>query len=217
MKSWILLGLIICSLVSFILANRMIWLEKYDVSYWQDAFEDSQIVRGDKARDWLSDYDVYAIVGYKYWHGDDPLHFHTEAPPLGKQIIGLSIELFGNQNMMSLLLGLGCLGLLYVLGLQVFGLSTPALGAVLLLSVDPQFREMVLSSNLDIQQLFWLLVSLTSFIAGLSRPKWFYLASFSLGLFMTTKIYFSGLVVLATYLGYLFLLGNFSIFITYVA
>lgn len=209
--------ILILTLAPWIWQNRQVWLAKYDVPYWQDAFEDSQIVRGDKARAWLSDYDLYAIVGYKYWRGDNPMNLHPEVPPLGKYLIGASILVFGNPAVMNLILGMAGLFLLYLTARQLDMSAAAAWAGILLVSLDQNFRTLLATSNLDIPHLFWLSLSLFSFLKSASSPRWFWLSSFSLGLMMATKFYFTGLLLLGVYLLVLLVRRHFPNFIVYVS
>ncbi len=216
MGKMVLVAVIGVMLVSEVVGNWSALREKYDVEYWQDVFLDSQVTRGGKARNVLSDYDLYAIVGYKYLHGDSPMNLHPEVPPLGKQIIGLGILLFGNQNLINFYIGLACLGLVYLLGRQLFGQSAPALASVLVLAVNGEFRHLLSSSNLDIPQLFFLLLSVAAFVKGIKVRYWFWLSSFSLGLMMATKFYFNGLILMGVYILCLLILRRFEVFIRYI-
>src|SRR3989337_1894334 len=78
----------------------------YDVLFWENRFSRSQLIFGGKAEVKLSDYDIYAIAGYKYLHGDDPLKLDPVSPPLGKLIIGTGITVFRSAIIMNLIFGL---------------------------------------------------------------------------------------------------------------
>lgn len=197
---------ILGSILALIIVSSSKFSAKYDTAYWQKEFPFSQVVMGGKATHFLSDEELYAILGYKYVRGEDPAKLHAEVPPLGKYLIGLSIITFGNENIVNLILGLLSLILLYQIGLVVLKQKTLALLAVLLESLDSEFRYLVTTSNLDVPQIFLISFSMLMFIKGLKNHRLLPLASLSLGLLMATKFYFNGILLGFVY--FLFLLIN---------
>ncbi len=217
MKSLVLLLFAALALVSFIVGNWSIWVEKYDVAYWQDVFGDSQFIRGDKARNFMSDYDSYAIIGYKLWRGDDPTSFQPDVPPLGKYLIGLSVLYFGNQNVGGLIFGgLAALTIYWLCTTLNFSLKQ-ALSVQLLLWIDPLFRSHLTTSNLDIYLLVFIALALACFVRGLRQPNWFGATLFAIGLATTIKYFPPGLVLVTSMLTYLFILGSFRHFMVFFA
>lgn len=216
-KKVLFIGTIAIYLTGFILRNQSVWTKKYDVEYWQDAFLDSQIQRGDKARNWMSDYDVYAILGYKYVNGEDPLALgNPEAPPLGKLMIGLSIKVFGNQNIGSLIFGIGGLSALYLLGKELFKKPEWAALPVLLLLLNGSFMTSLVSSNLDIIQTFFLIVSLLYLVKSKDNNLYYCIAMFMVGLLMATKYFVNGAVLILVMLIYTLIQGIFEKFIFFL-
>lgn len=209
--------LVVASLVvlELLLSSRSVYAPSYDIDFWQSEFNRTQIVRGDKADRFYSDAEIYAIVGYKYIRGEDPTKIHPEVPPAGKALIGLSILLFRNPVLINLFLGFGCLAFLYSLGKSVTRSPLAASLLVLFVTLDSQFRYLITTSNIDIPQLFFLLLSLWAFNFG-SSPRRFWLALFSLGLMMATKFYFNAGILFAVYCLYLVFLGRFSTFLAFI-
>ena len=185
----------------------------YDVLFWENRFSRSQLIFGGKAEVKLSDYDIYAIAGYKYLHGDDPLKLDPVSPPLGKLIIGTGITVFRSAIIMNLIFGLMALVLLYILSRQLRLPSPLALLALILIFLDPVFNESLFSSNLDIFQLVFLCLSLVTFFRG---PRWFFISALSIGFMMATKFYLTGLLWFWIVLAYLFLRGNYTIFTRFI-
>lgn len=215
--SFILLILLVLFLAGFIYEKREIYSAPYDLNYWQSEFSNSQVVMGDKADHFFSDYDLYAILGYKYITGENPANLHPEVPPLGKQLIGLGILVFKNQNIASLIFGLASLVPLYFLALKIMHNSFLSLLAVLITVLNSEFRLLLVSSNLDIFQLFFLTVSIFFFSRGLKKPfPFFPLAAFFLGGAMATKFFLNGLLLLGVYLLFLTLKGKFDLFLKFV-
>lgn len=218
MKSWtrlaapILLALIVGLYSLFLLQNLTSYTWQYDTDYWSKVFSQSQLVKGDKANIFLSDAEVYAIVGYKYARGEDPTTIHAEVPPLGKYLIGASIIIFSNPQAILPFIGAVVLLLLYLLSLRVLGSKPAALLVVALFNLDPLFRSHLLTSSLEMTHLLFLLAAFLFFLRGLpasgqgpTQPRYFLLASASLGAMMATKVYVSGLAVLVILLAYLVL------------
>ena len=185
---------------------------RYDTLYWESQFSRSQLIYGGKAEVKLSDYDLYSIVGYKYWRGDDPMRLHPEVPPLGKQIIGLSIILFQNPAVINVFLGFSVLVIFYLISRQISLSPFVSSLGVFLISLDPLFRESITTANLDIIQLFFLSLSLLSFLIAHRHASLFALTSIAIGLIMTVKFYLTGLFLLWIYLGYLFFRQDFQLF-----
>ena len=209
------LFIFICFLwLNFIYLNRAVYITPYNIGFWQHEFLNTQIVKGDKAKRWYSDTEIYAITGYKYIRGENPTQIHPEVPPAGKLLIGGSIILFGNENLGNLILGFASLVLIYLLGRHMFsGHSPAALLAVLLTSLDPGFRASLTTANIDIPQLLFLLFSLWAFLKAQDNPFWFGFSSFGLGLMMATKFYATAGVLFAVYCVFLLIKGRFKPFI----
>jgi hypothetical protein len=195
---------------NFILVNKFVYFTKYNISYWQKEFSFSQVAKS-KPEHFLSDYELYSIVGYKYWLGQNPMEMHPEVPPLGKYLVGLGIVLFENNSIMNLVLGLACLLFVYLLAKETTESSGVALLSVLLLSVDQLFVEHLTTANIDIPQLLFLLISLWAF-----NRKNYILASVGMGLMMGTKFYLNGLILMGVYFLYLLIMQEFRPFMLYV-
>lgn len=202
LNAWLLV-LIIALYGFFLLNNLSTFTTPYDAAYWSQVFSHSQLVKGDKAAVFLSDSEVYAIVGYKYARGEDPTKIHAEVPPLGKYLIGVSIILFGNPVAILPVVGVLVLLLLYLFSLRVLEDKIAAIIVTGLFSLDPLFREHILTSTVELPHLLFLLASLIFFLKGLNRPGYFLLASASLGAMMASKIYISGLALLAILVSFL--------------
>ncbi len=211
----LLLVILIINLGQFIYNNRQAYLTPYDIDYWQKEFSVSQVVMGGKAKHEFSDSELYSILGYKYIKGQDPTALHPEVPPLGKQLIGLSIVLFRNQNIINLILGLLELGVLYLISLKLFPNSTLPILVIILESMDSEFRYLLTTANLDTSQLLAFSLSIYFFIRGLKSRNWFYLSALCLGLSMTIKFYFNGLLLLSILQVVLVLNKRFYSFISF--
>lgn len=216
MTQRILLITICLICLHFFFNHRQLYLDHYNVKYWQREFSRSQTIIGDKAPRILADTELYPIIGYMYVTGLDPSSLQAEVPPLGKQLFGLSILWFKNPLIIQLFLGLASLVLLYLVAEFVLKKSVAALVVVLFQALDPQFQLLLTAGFLDISQLFFLLLSLYFFLRAQRQSHWYLTSVISLGLSMAVKFWLTGLLFLAVYLGYLFIRGNFRLFTRFI-
>ncbi|HEV2339163.1 MAG TPA: glycosyltransferase family 39 protein [Patescibacteria group bacterium] len=185
--SFVLSLFILLQLGQIIFSQRSLLFSKYDGLYWKDRVEHSQWVLPLSQRT-VGDDGLFAYVGYTLVHGADPSQFNPETGPLGKYLLGFSILLFGNPYYATLFLGIGSIILLFLIGKTVSGKSMVGLFATFLLASDPLFASQLVSSSLDIMQVFFLLLSIWTFLKSLSASQYFSLLSgISLGLFSTIK------------------------------
>ena len=164
----------------------------------------------------FSDSELYSIVGYKYLHGDLPTNLHPEVPPLGKMLIGTSIFIFGNANILSLLFAVSSLLLLYVAARYLRLPQSWAIFGLILICFDAQFWDLATSAMLDMFLLTFLLLSFLCFYRGFKNYKWFWFSSLFLGFMASTKLYFTSIVVIGTLIIAILLIGSFKIFIRYL-
>ena len=149
----------------------------------------------------LGDDGLYTYAGWEYVTGRDPTTLNAEAPPFGKYLIGLSILLFGNQNIFALLSGVFVLCAFYFLNMQVFKDKFFASIPVVLFSFEPLFYTQMRAPFLDLLYLGFLFLTLAFFL----RKQFFHVAIF-LGLMAATKNSLSTfLLVIGTTLIYLFI------------
>ena len=121
-------------------------------------------------------------MGYEYITGRDPTTLNAELPPLGKYLIGLSIILFGNQNIFAFLSGIFVLISFFFLNKIIFRDTTIAFLPVFLLSFDPLFYTQLRPPFLDLLYLGFLLLTFIFFL-----QKRFFVAAIFLGCMMATK------------------------------
>lgn len=191
-------------------------LAPYNLHFWLNQFSQSQIVIGDKAPYFFSDSELYSIVGYKYLHGDLPTNLHPEVPPLGKILIGTSIFVLNNQNVISFIFALCNLILFYVLGRYLRLPRKWTLLGLLILVLDVQYWDLGTSAMLDMFLLTFLLVAFLSFYRGLKNSRWFWLSSLFLGFMASTKLYFTSIIAVAILIFATVLTGSFKKFNQYL-
>lgn len=188
----------------FVWQNRQAYLTSYDSSYWQARYENSQWVKGFEAEELMGDAELYAWAGWRQIHGVDPTEISPEVPPFGKYLLGLTILLFGNQNIFGLLFGIATLCLLYLLAQLVIKDRVIALLVTTIFSLEPLFRENLATAMLDLPHLFFIMGSFYLLLKGLENRRWFVLMIVFLALATSIKMYLVGLGV--TGLVFLYLL-----------
>jgi predicted membrane-bound dolichyl-phosphate-mannose-protein mannosyltransferase len=134
----------------------------------------------------ISDATLYAYAGWRYMQGVSPDQILFEHPPLGKYLIGLSIAVFGNQNMLGFILGACTLILLYLTAAELGGRGVITLAPVLL-ALDRLFITFSHISFLDIYMLFFLTLSTYLFTKALKQTKLLIPFSIAYGLAVACK------------------------------
>ena len=129
---------------------------------------------------------LYAYAGWRYMQGVSPDQILFEHPPLGKYLIGLSIAVFGNQNMLGFILGACTLILLYLTAAELGGRGVITLAPVLL-ALDRLFITFSHISFLDIYMLFFLTLSTYLFTKALKQTKLLIPFSIAYGLAVACK------------------------------
>lgn len=91
--------------------GRIVWqkwdyyLSPFDLERAQGLYNISQYVKEEGAA-WIADEIVFAYAGWNYINGGNPILLNPENPPLGKYLVGLSIKLFNNEKIPTLIFGL---------------------------------------------------------------------------------------------------------------
>ena len=127
----------------------------------------------------------------------NPMH-----PPLAKQIIALSIRIFGDESFGWRYPGVLCGALavvaIYLCGLTLFGAQAPAIAAALIAFFNQMLFVIARTAMLDIFALTFALFAIAAFMHGFRKLRphlWFALAGLGFGLSAACK--WSGLFPLA--------------------
>lgn len=216
----IILFTIVLNIGSVVFQNQK---KYFSFDYWErfqeleKSYYDSQYATKNPTQGWISDAKAYTYAGGALITGTNPIHIIPDAPPLGKYLIGLSALLFNNENIFTLVFASSSLFLLYLLSNQIFKNKTLALLPPLLWSFEPLFKDQLANGPLfDIFQLSFLLLTLYFFTKGYvyskDKPavKYFILSCLFLGLFISTKYFISGLIMVASGAAVLFLKKQYS-------
>lgn len=211
-----LFGIIVWNIGSVFLQHRDMYLNN---TYWQrfpsieKVFLGSQYVN--KHPDgWISDEAAFSYAGGKLIKGTNPVLVVPDAPPLGKYLIGLSTIIFGNENIIVFISAIISLILLYILSLQALKNSLLAFLPPLLVSFEKIFtNQLIYTPLLDLFQLVFLLTSFIFFNIAITHKKswiWVLLSGISIGCFMATKFFVSGLTVIIAWFLVLLLLRKWK-------
>lgn len=197
-----LTGLFLLIIIFINLVTGIIpYIEKYPKpDYWQrfpalkKKYYDS--IYANKKGPFIRDEYVYSFAAGSLLKGVSPVLVNPETPPLGKYFISLSILLFKNEHMVSLIFGFFSLLMLFLVGKQIFSNWTIALIPLVILSFEPLFiNQLVITPLLDIIQLAFLLSFFYFFNRAISSKKYvthFVLSSIMVGGFISTKFFGTG-------------------------
>lgn len=176
--------------------------------YWQNfdslkkVYLNSQYVNKNP-QGWIPDETVNSYAGGEYIKGENPVLIAADTPPLGRYIIGLSVIIFNNENILTLVFASISLLMMFAIGKQIFSSNALAIIPPALFSFEPIFKNQIIYSPLlDIFQLFFLLASFFYFNKGLLSKKstlMFATSNIFLGLFISTKFFITGITIVAAW------------------
>lgn len=200
--SYIFLIISLAYLSFVILSHRALYIKKYDAKKEELKFYSSQwSIPNSKHQ--ISDEELYAYSGYRLIHGGNPIFVNPEAPPLGKYFIGLSILLFQNEKVISVIMAFFSLILIYQLTFHLSKSRLAASIAIFLTSINSLFIDQILHApQLEIQQLTFLLLLI--YLLILFQKKKMLLFSIpigiTMGLFLSIKVFILSYVLINAWL-----------------
>lgn len=200
-------------LVSVLFQNRQTVFKPFEAKFYTEKFEKSQW-RVPNSKNPISDEDLYTYSGYKYIQGENPILVSPEVPPFGKYLVGWCIAIFGNQRIVSLLAGLGCLVLIFILTHKATSSVVAGSIAVFLTSINTLFIDQFLHSpQLEVLQLFFLLLLSLMMVYFYSTKKILFLvlAGVFFGLFTSIKVFLLSYLLINAWLLLFHLLKRESI------
>ncbi len=187
--SFLLLVFSISWVVFVIIGNRKRIFHRFDPQAMEQKYKNSQWVVPNSKKG-ISDGDLYAYAGYLYLHGKNPILINPELPPLGKYILGLSIELFGDPAVLNILISIISLFLIFeLIFLTTRSYLFASLG-IFLTVINSVYIDQILNPTLlDIQHLFFFLLFLIIFLLYLKKEKYWLMvgSGFILGMFLSIK------------------------------
>lgn len=199
---WLVFIILIGKLSIFVFNNKSFFLRGFDPAYFADLYSKSQYVLGPKSKGGIGDDGLYAFAGYYYvFQRGDVSSVNFEHPPLGKYLIGLSIFLFQNENIINLIYFGVLLFTLYHLARSIQFSSLQAIGSVFLFSLDSLFLDHLLRSQLDLPFTLFFTLGIYFFLKGLKKAKFLFYSHLFWGMAFATR-FFPVFVLI-----YLYLLG----------
>ncbi len=196
---WLILIVILSRLGFFLVGASWFFLPSFDQKYLTKLYSQSQYVTGSASKG-IGDDGLYAFAGYYYFfQKGDVTKVNFEHPPLGKYLIGLSIWLFQNENVINLFYFAGLLIAVYYLGKNILQHQVLALLPVLFVSVNSLFVDHLLRSMLDLPFTLFFLLAVYFFVKGLKQPFYFCFSCFFWALAFTSR-FFPALVLLYPFL-----------------
>lgn len=193
MKKYIRLGLflfIVLSFFSFFATHANYFFRPFDSEYFGDLYSRSQYVVGAASKGGIGDDGLYAFAGYYYLfqHGD-PSSVNFEHPPLGKYLIGLSILLFKNENVINIIYAVLLSVITFYLSKRILKKTTLSLICVAILTTDPLIRDHLIRSFLDIPFTLFFVIAVYFFLKSLSKPLFFALSQLFWGITFSVKFF----------------------------
>lgn len=189
-SSWLIIAIICIYLGLYLLNNKNSFLGKFDSDYFGQLYSKSQYVIGELSKGGIGDDGLYAFAGYFYtFAGGDVSSVNFEHPPLGKYLIGLSILVFQNENIINILYFILLLILTYKIGQLILPDKILSLSAVLVLTFDPLFLDNLIRSLLDLPFALFFITGVYFFLEGLNRSRLFNLSFIFWGGAFSTRFF----------------------------
>lgn len=197
---FVILAGIVVKLSIYIASNQNYFLRKFDPVYMGNLYSQSQYVIGERSKGGIGDDGLYAFAGYYYlFQKGDVSSVNFEHPPLGKYLIGLSILLFGNENIINIIYFLFLLLLTYKLSQILLSDRILSVLSVGILSLDSLFLDNLVRSLLDLPFTLFFVGGVYFFLLGLKKSRFLYLSFIFLGAAFSTR-FFPVLLIICLYL-----------------
>lgn len=211
LRTFIALALLGITGVSLVQTIRPLWVT-YTSPYYTDAmyqglesvFGGSQYRRKENAG-LIPDETVFSYAAGAYIRGVDPILVNSEHTPLGKYLIGAFILIMKNDKFIVLPSAALVLIAVWLIGRIVLQDAVIALIPVAVLATEPLFLNQIRTAPLlDIIQLPWILFAIAAFLWERRKGK-FFITAVMIGLVMATKTIIPGILLIMTFLAFLFL------------
>jgi predicted membrane-bound dolichyl-phosphate-mannose-protein mannosyltransferase len=156
-----------------------------------------------KKKQGISDSTLYTYVGYKYLTGTSPHLLNPEHPPLAKYMIGMSVMVFGNAALGSLIAGILVLILVCVVMYEHTRSLVLSVGTSSIIAWFSLFGDQIVHGpQLELYQLMFFLAFFYAHTRWLKINKTFYflIASGLLGCMLSTKTLLPFLALMSAYI-----------------
>lgn len=186
----LILILIILQLMIYLVVNRDFFLRKFDASYYSELYSKSQYVLGPASKGGIGDDGLYTFAGYYYlFQKGDVSAVNFEHPPLGKYLIGVSILLFGNENLINIIYYIILLFVTYHLGKIILRERLMSAIAVGFLSSNLLLLDNLKRSLLDLPFTLFFTISVYFFLLALRNAKYYFLSMLFWGITFSTRFF----------------------------
>lgn len=187
---WCLIIGIISHFLFFILSKKEVYFTPYNAIEMGRLYSESQYVKGDASEGGIGDDGLYAFAGYYYLlDGGDVSSVNFEHPPLGKYLIGLSILLFQNQNIINLIYYVWLLFYTYRIGYLILRNSLLTLIPLFILSFYPLLQDHLLHSMLDLPFTLFFTAAIYYFLIEHTGTRYYTLSNLSWGAAFATRFF----------------------------
>lgn len=189
------------NVINFVFLNKGLFTEQFNPTIYRKLYGQSQYVMKNPLSE-IGDEVVYALSGWEYIHGMNPILINGEQPPLGKYFIGVFEILFNNSRITAPVFNLLILLIFFLLTDQVIGSKVIASLLIYVFSFEKVFlAQMRYAPNLDNIQVFFLLLTFYLFLKYLKTSKFqFIVYTFiSLGLVIAIKFWITGFILFAVF------------------
>lgn len=194
-------ALISLQLFIYLLVNNWFFLRRFDPSYYTQLYSKSQYVLGPASKGGIGDDGLYTFAGYYYlFQKGDVSAVNFEHPPAGKYLIGLSIFLFQNENLINIIYYVLLLIITYRLGKTVVKNDLLSLAAAGFVSSNLLILDNLKRSLLDLPFTLFFTLAVYFFTKAMRKPKYYFLSMLFWGLTFSTRFFPSFILI------YLFLL-----------
>lgn len=175
---------------------RRLFTTPYRHSQMSFIYANSQYIKGPLAKLDISDEGLYAFAGYNYlMERGDVSGVNFENPSLGKYLIGLSILIFHNEYVISLIYGLLFIIITYKLAENVFNRTTAIL-SIFLISFSPIYLDQIKSSLIDLPSSLFFISAIYFYLKSRKNQKLIFLSTFLFSLSFIAKFFPSLMIVM---------------------
>lgn len=202
----LILALISLQLIIYLVINNWFFLRKFDPDHYARLYSKSQYVLGPASRGGIGDDGLYTFAGYYYFfQKGDVSAVNFEHPPIGKYLIGLSIFLFHNENLINIVYYVLLLAVTYRLGKIILKNDLLSMSAAGFVSCNLLIMDNLKRSLLDLPFTLFFTLAVFFLIKAIFKPKFYFLSMFFWGLTFSTRFFPSFLLIFIFLLGIIFI------------
>lgn len=193
----VLLSAAFISSIIFFIQNQHYYTRPFDPDFFASLYSKSQYVLGPASKGGIGDDGLYAFAGYYYFsQKGDVSSVNFEHPPFGKYLIGLSIFLFHNENVINIIYFFFLLLITYKSAFIILRDKLLASVAVFLVSVGPLLRDHTLRSLLDLPFSLFFTTGIYFFLLSFKKVKYIYISLLFFSFAFSTKFFPALLIIL---------------------